>query len=81
MAAATTGDPRNVIGRSPDALTLAERLALAGSYVALEIYTPENLALRRIEATGDSLDACVRLLKERGLDPRNFEFTRLAWPY
>jgi hypothetical protein len=81
MAAATAGDPRHAIGRSPDALRLEERTALAGKFIALEIYTPENLALRRIEAIGDSLDVCIRMLKDRRLDPRNFEFTRLAWPY
>jgi len=81
MSAATAKDPRHAIGRSPDALTLEERLAMAGKYVALEVYTPENLALRRIEAIGDSLEACVRMLRDRGLDPRDFEFTRLARPY
>lgn len=81
MASAATRDARQAIGRSPDALTLEERLAFAGKYIALEIYTPENLALRRIEAIGDTLEVCIRMLKERGLDPRNFEFTRLAPPY
>jgi hypothetical protein len=81
MAATTAQDPRHAIGRSPDALTLEERLALAGKHIALEVYTPENLALRRIEAIGDSFEACVRMLKGRGLDPRNFEFTLLARPY
>lgn len=69
------------IGRSPDRLTLPERAALAGKYIALEIYTPDNLAYRRIEAIGDSLDECVRMLKSRGLDPANFEFSRLAPAY
>ena len=81
MPAAAANDPRHAIGRSPDALTLEERLAFAGQFVALEVYTPENLALRRIEAIGASLEVCVRMLKDRGLDPRDFEFTRLAWPY
>jgi len=78
MASAAARDPRNALGRSPDRLTLEERIAFSGKYIALEIYTPENLALRRIEAIGDSLAACVRMLKERGLDPRQFEYTRLA---
>ena len=69
------------IGRSPDRLTLEERLALAGKYVALELYTPENLALRRIEAIGDSLVECIRELRQRGFDPRRFEFDRLRPPY
>jgi hypothetical protein len=70
-----------VMGRNPDQLSLEERAALAGKYIALEIYTPDALPLRRIEAIGDSLEACVRMLKERGLDPANFEFTRLPAPY
>jgi hypothetical protein len=77
MPAMATKDSGKATGRSPERLTLEERLALAGKYIALEIYTPENLALRRIEAIGDSLGDCIRALRERGLDPRRFEFTRL----
>jgi len=81
MSAAKARDPRSAIGRSPDALTLQERLAFAGKYIALEIYTPKTLPLRTIEAIGDSLEACLRILRERGLDPRQFEFQRLPPPY
>lgn len=62
-------------------MTPAERLALAGKYIALEIYSPETIPLRRIEAIGDSLAECLRNLKSRGLDPTKFEFTRLSRPY
>ncbi len=71
----------DVTGRAPERLTLEERTALVGKYVALEIYTPKNLALRRIEAIGDSVAECVRRLKERGLDPTAFEFVRMGSPY
>jgi hypothetical protein len=81
MPASAAKDPRVALGRNPDRLTLDERTALAGKYVAIEIYTPEALPLRRIEAIGDSIEACVRMLRERGLEPGQFEFTRLAWPY
>jgi hypothetical protein len=81
MPASAAKDPRVAIGRNPDRLTLEERTALAGKCVGMEIYTPEATPLRRIEAIGDSIEACVRMLKERGLDPGRFEFTRLAWPY
>jgi hypothetical protein len=74
-------DPRKAIGRSPESLRLEERLALAGKRIALEIYTPRTLPLRRIEAIGDSLGECLRMLKERGLDPKQFEFTVLTQPY
>jgi hypothetical protein len=81
MAASAVKDPRAAIGRSPDSLTLEERLSLTGKFVALEIYSPETIPLRRIEAIGDSVEQCLRMLKERGLDPVHFEFTRLPPPY
>jgi len=81
MPASAAKDPRVALGRNPDRLSLEERMALAGKYVAMEVYTPEALPLRRIEAIGDSITDCVRMLKERGLDPMQFEFPRLAWPY
>ena len=81
MVASAAKDPRAAIGRSPDSLTLEERLALTGKFVALEIYSPETIPLRRIEAIGDSADQCLRMLRERGLDPVHFEFSRLAPPY
>ena len=78
MSATATRDPQRAIGRSPDRLTLPERIALVGKYIA--VYTPANLAYRRIEAIGDSLDECVRMLTSRGLTLR-IEFHRLAPPY
>jgi hypothetical protein len=74
-------DASHVIGRNPDRLTLSERLKLAGKYIALEVYSPATIPLRRIEAIGDSLAECVRTLKSRGLDPAGFEFTRLHPAY
>jgi hypothetical protein len=74
-------DPQKALGRSPDRLDLDERHALTGKYIALELYTPEDLPLRRIEAIGESMDECMRQLAARGLDPLRFEFTRLAPPY
>ena len=81
MPASAAKDPRVALGRNPDRLTLDERMALAGKYVAMEVYTPETTPVRRIEAIGDSIAECTRMLKERGLDPLQFEFTRLPWPY
>ena len=81
MNANAAKDAGRALGRNPDRLTLTERLALAGKYVALEIYSPETIPLRRIEAIGDSLAECLRTLQSRGLDPRQFEFSRLARPY
>ena len=56
-------------------------MVLTGQYIALEIYTPETIPLRRIEAIGDSILECIQMLKSRGLDPTKFEFTRLPPPY
>lgn len=76
-----THDAREAIGRAPERLTLDERIRLIGKFIALEIYTPETLPFRRIEAIGDSIDECVRQLRSRGLDPAHFEYTRLSPPY
>ena len=81
MTAAARKDPARALGRNPDRLNLEERLALAGKYVAIEIYSPAAIPLRIIEAIGDSLGDCVRMLKARGLEPARFEYTRLAPPY
>ena len=69
------------IGQSPEALTLEERLALTGKMIALEIYSAATTPLRRIEAIGDSAGDCIVQLHSRGLDPANFEFSRLHPPY
>jgi hypothetical protein len=69
------------IGRSPEQLSLDERVQLTGKYVAIEVYSPDTLPFRRIEAIGDSVAECVRMLETRGLDPINFEYSRLTPPY
>lgn len=81
MNATAAKDAGLALGRNPDRLTLAERLALAGKYIALEIYSPDTIPLRRIEAIGGSVAECVRTLCSRGLDPLQFEFVRLPRPY
>ena len=74
-------DPAQAVGRATESLTLAERIAFAGKHVAFEIYTPETLPFRRIEAIGGSVEECVRMLQSRGLNPRQFEFTVLPPPF
>ncbi|HLY16964.1 MAG TPA: hypothetical protein VKR61_07050 [Bryobacteraceae bacterium] len=81
MTTTAAKDPQRALGRSPDRLSLDERHALTGKYIALEIYTPDELPLRRIEAIGDSVQDCIKQLTARGLDPLRFEFSRLAPPY
>jgi len=67
-------DTAKVIGRAPERLTLEERSQLAGWWVAYEVYTPQTLPLKRIEAVGRDVPACIQQLESRGLDPRQFEF-------
>ena len=76
-----TAKAERALGRNPDDLSIADRLALAGKFIALEIYTPEALPLRRIEAIGDSVEACVKMLVSRGLSPARFEFRRITPAY
>jgi hypothetical protein len=66
-----------LIGRALDRLTNREITRLAGQWVALEIYTPATLPLRRIEALGPSSEDCISQLAARALDPRRFEFVLL----
>jgi hypothetical protein len=67
-------DTAKVIGRAPERLTLEERSQLAGWWVAYEVYTPQTLPLKRIEAVGRDVPACITQLESRGLDPLQFEF-------
>lgn len=78
---AAVANLQNVIGMAPDRLDLATREATVGKVIALQIYSPQNLALQRIEAIGDSVQECVAQLKERGLDPLGHEFSRLNPPF
>ena len=63
------------IGRSPESLSRKEKQRLSGMWIATELYSPDTLPLRMIEAVGASAAECVRMLRDRGLDPRKFEMT------
>jgi hypothetical protein len=52
-----------------------------GRWVALEIYTPQTLPLRTVEAEGSSAAECAAQLSARGLNPSHFEFLLLKSPY
>jgi hypothetical protein len=69
------------VGRPIDALTLAERLDHSGRWVALEVYTPQTLPLRTIQAEGSSASECAAELSLHGLDPARFEYLLLKPPY
>ncbi len=71
----------SLVGRPLDGLTLAEQIAHSGRWVALEIYTPQTLPLRTIEAEGASVAECVAQIAARGLDPAHYEYQLLQPPY
>ena len=81
MATLEKSAAETVVGRSPDQLTLDERHALAGRWIALQIYSPQTTPLRRIEALGSSVGECIEMLRRRSLDPFQFEFSPLRPPY
>jgi len=69
------------VGQPLDALSLQERASLTGKWIALELYTPETLPVRIIEAFGASAGDCIAQLRARNLDPAHYEFTLLPPPY
>ena len=81
MPVADLPSVEKILGRSPDQLTLEERRALAGRWIALEIYTPKTLPVRVIQALGADVAECVDMLHRRGLDPYRFEYTPVKPPY
>ncbi len=81
-----------LIGRAVEDMSLSERLAHAGQWVAIRIYTPPvkvsrdgidyvDVRHRRIEAAGNSLEECLAQLRSRDLNPAEFEFTPMKPPY
>lgn len=68
------------MGAEPDRLNLKEQLALAGKWIAMEIYTRETQPARVIAAVGDSAADCIRQLVARGLDPGKFEYLVMQRP-
>lgn len=67
-------DVQPYLGRNPDEFRLPEITQLAGTWLALEVYNPANLALRRIAALGDSPETCQAALREQGKDPGDFQY-------
>ncbi len=67
-------DSARFLGRSPDQLSLPERAVLRGRWIALEVYSPKTLPLKRIEAVGADAADCAVELRRRGLNPMEFEF-------
>jgi hypothetical protein len=69
------------IGRPLDSLSLAERWGIAGSWIALELYTPQTVPLRIIEAIAPTAQGCIEQLRRRGLNPERYEFCPCPQPY
>ncbi len=69
-----------MVGAEPDRLTLTQQFALAGQWIAVEIYTPKTQPAKRIAAIGTSAADCIRKLLALGLDPGKFEFRPLKRP-
>ena len=82
----------SLIGRKIEALSLSERLQWANQWVAFRIYHPPgkvsqdgteyvDVRVRRMEAVGNSVEECIAQLRQRNLNPAEFEFTILKPPY
>lgn len=89
---ATSPALNSLLGRAVEDLSVADRLRYANTWVAFRLYSPPqkvsrdgieyvDVRLRRIEAAGHSVEACVTELRRRNLDPTEFEFTPLKPPY
>ncbi len=74
-------EPQSVVGLSPERLSIRQLTALAGYVVALEVYTPETVRVRRIEAIGETAEDCIAELAHRGLNPLRFEYVVLKAPW
>ncbi len=72
--------PRDFVGAEPDRLRLDEMLALAGKWIAMEIYHRDTQPSKRIAAVGSSAAECIRQLVECGLDPNKFELRLFKKP-
>lgn len=69
------------LGKSLDGLRLDDRWKLAGSWMATELYSPQRLPLRIMQAIAASPAECIRQLRARGLDPELYEFQPIPQPY
>ena len=78
---ATAIDAAKFIGRALDGLALEDRWKLSGYWIATELYSPQRLPLRIMEAIGASARDCIAQLRTRGLDPTRFEYAPAPQPY
>jgi hypothetical protein len=87
-----TADRKSLVGRAVEDLSVTERLQYANTWIAFRLYSPPHkvtkdgveyvdVRLRRIEAAGTSVEDLIAQLRQRSLDPAEFEFTPLKPPY
>jgi hypothetical protein len=68
----------DALGHSPEELELGLREQLEGYWIALELYDPHRLPLRKITAVAATPAECFATLKSKGLDLAHFEVVRLT---
>lgn len=72
---------KEALGHAPEELPLPLRQSLTGKWVALELYDPKRLPLRKIEAVGESPSECFAALRAAGKELTHYEVVRLAAPF
>ena len=65
------------IGHAPEELSLPLREYLTGRWIALALYDPVHLPLRKIVAIADTPAQCFDALRTKGLDVTRYEVVRL----
>lgn len=66
-----------VLGHAPEELSLPLRESITGYWVALELYDPHRLPLRKIVAIAENPAGCLSQLEAKGLDLSHYEVVRL----
>jgi hypothetical protein len=67
----------DALGFAPEQLSLPLREMLTGRWVALELYDPQRLPLRKILAIATTPAQCFAALKAQGLDLTQYEVIQL----
>lgn len=68
-----------LVGLAPEQLTFAQQQRADGLWVALRLYSPATLPLRKIEAVGQSPAEALAALAATGQNPAEFEAVRLRF--
>ncbi len=68
-----------LVGLAIDELSWEQKRRADGQWVAVRIYDPVSLPLRKIEAVGNSAAEVLGRVAERGEDARRFEAVRLRF--